>query len=109
MENKRQIGPANFQAGVWEAAKKIPKGKVAAYKILASALGKPGAARAVGNALNKNRHTEVPCHRVIRSDGKIGGFTGGTEAKEKKLRRESVKIVNGKIDLKIYGFGRFHS
>lgn len=61
------------------------------YAEVAQAIGKPRAARAVGNALNKNPFApRVPCHRVIRSDGTLGGFASGTAAKRALLRREGV-------------------
>ena len=58
------------------------------YAEVARAAGYPGAARAVGNALNKNHDPSVPCHRVIRSDGNVGGYNRGTEQKIKLLRKE---------------------
>jgi len=58
------------------------------YAEVARAIGKPKAARAVGNALNKNRNPEIPCHRVVRSDGKIGGYNKGTKLKIRLLQSE---------------------
>lgn len=58
------------------------------YKEVALLVGYLGAYRAVGNVLNKNRDTEVPCHRVIRSDGKAGGYSGGPEKKIRILKQE---------------------
>ena len=80
-----------FQIKVWKYLKKIPKGKVKTYKEVAIEINKPKAARAVANACGKNPYApRVPCHRVIRSDGTIGGFsaTGGTKAKKKLLKKE---------------------
>lgn len=77
-----------FKQKVYEVVRKIPKGKVMTYKEVAEALGNPSSARAVGNALNKNRFKDVPCHRVIRSDGSIGGYNGGTYKKIKLLTEE---------------------
>ena len=68
--------------------KKIPKGQVLTYKEVARLIGKPLAYRAVGNALNKNPFKEVPCHRVIRSDGKTGGYARGAKEKIKMLKSE---------------------
>ena len=71
--------------------KKIPKGRVKTYKQVANAINKPKAARAVANACAKNPYSpKVPCHRVIRSDGTLGGFSGpgGTKAKKKLLKKE---------------------
>ena len=70
---------------------KIPKGKVKTYKEVAIAINKPKAARAVANACGKNPYApKVPCHRVISSDGSLGGFSapGGIKAKKKLLKKE---------------------
>ena len=77
-----------FTERVYDVVRKIPKGKTLTYGQVAAAIGSPGAARAVGNSLNKNRHKDVPCHRVIRSDGSIGGYAWGAEAKKEILTRE---------------------
>lgn len=77
-----------FQQKVYEVVKKIPKGKVLTYKQVAEKMGNPNAVRAVGNALNKNRSKDVPCHRVVRSDGKTGGYYWGAEAKVRILKKE---------------------
>lgn len=77
-----------FQEKVYRVVKKIPRGKVLSYKEVAKRAGKPKAYRAVGNILNKNMDPKVPCHRVIRSDGKIGGFRDGSSFKIKKLNEE---------------------
>lgn len=77
-----------FQEKVYSIVKKIPRGKVLTYKEVAKLSGRPKAYRAVGNILNKNHDSKVPCHRVIRSDGKIGGYNGGNFAKRKKLIEE---------------------
>ena len=68
------------------------------------AVGSPKSARAVGNAMNKNKNREVPCHRVVRSDGSIGGFAFGSEKKTEMLKKEGVEIVGGKMDLDKFGF-----
>ena len=87
-----------FQEKVWRATSRIPKGKVSTYSEIAKKIGKPKAARAVGNALNRNPYApKVPCHRVVRSDGSIGGFAGGTAKKIKMLSGEGVEIRNGKV------------
>ena len=70
---------------------KIPKGKVKTYKEVAIGIKMPKSARAVGNACGKNSYApKVPCHRVIRSDGTLGGFSalGGTKTKKKLLKKE---------------------
>lgn len=80
--------PSQFQAKVYAVVKKIPLGKTLTYKQVAKLIGNPEGYRAVGNALNKNCNPDVPCHRVIRSDGKIGGFNRGSERKKKILKQE---------------------
>ena len=90
---------------VYEELRKVPKGKVTTYKKLAVSLGTK-AYRAVGSALKNNPYApEVPCHRVVKSDGSIGGFMGkqtGEEVARKivLLRNEGIEIVGMKIDLK---------
>ena len=87
-----------FQKAVWEATRKIPKGKVTTYAAIAKLIGRPKAVRAVGNALNKNPYApKVPCHRVVKSDGGLGGFAGGAKKKKMLLEKEGVKIKNDKI------------
>jgi methylated-DNA-[protein]-cysteine S-methyltransferase len=92
----------SFTNSVFVKTKLIPRGKVSTYKLLAKAIGNQKAARAAGNALNKNRDPKVPCHRVARSDGAIGGFRDGAAAKIKILRKEGVNIISDKISLKKY-------
>ena len=80
-----------FQLKVWKYLKSIPKGKVKTYKQVAIGINRPKAARAVANACAKNPYApKVPCHRVIRSDGTLGGFSspGGTKTKKKLLKKE---------------------
>ena len=84
-----------FQIKVWKYLKTIPEGKVITYKQLAKAINRPKAARAVANACAKNPYApKIPCHRVIRSDGGLGGYSGpgGIKQKIKLLRSEKVKI-----------------
>lgn len=79
-----------FQQKVYDFVKTIPKGKTATYKEVAVAIGCPRAYRAVGNALNHNPNIGiVPCHRVIRSDGKIGGYVLGTRKKIELLLNDT--------------------
>ena len=69
----------------------IPKGQVMTYQAVAAAAGRPAAARAVANIMASNYDPGVPCHRVIRSDGRLGGYNrGGTTAKAKLLQSEGV-------------------
>ena len=84
-----------FQKKVWNEVKKIPKGEVRTYKEIAAAIGKPNSARAVANACGKNpKPIEIPCHRVIRSDGCLGGYSGkgGVYTKRKLLKREGISL-----------------
>ncbi len=78
----------SFTERVYDVVRKIPKGETLTYGQVARAIGSPGASRAVGNALNKNRNHDVPCHRVIRSDGSVGGFALGTKKKTAILKEE---------------------
>lgn len=77
-----------FQEKIYSIVKKIPKGKVLTYKEVARRAGRPLAFRAVGNILNKNYDPSIPCHRVIRSDGKLGGYNRGRGKKVLILRKE---------------------
>ena len=82
----------NFQRTVWKEISKIPFGETRTYKDLAIAIGKPNSSRAVANACGKNPYPVIiPCHRVIRSDGKLGGYSGvgGIKRKQKLLDIES--------------------
>ena len=81
--------------------KRVPKGKVVTYKSIAKKF-KTKSYRAVGNAMNKNHHKDVPCHRVINSNGNVGGFARGATIKIKLLKSEGVNIKDNKIDLKEY-------
>ena len=89
------LSGTKFQIKVWNYLKKIPKGKVETYKQVAKGIGMPKAARAVANACGKNPYApKIPCHRVIRSDGSLGGYSGrgGIQQKLKLLRSEKVAI-----------------
>ena len=91
----KNIKGTDFQKMVWSEITKIPKGKTITYKELAVKIGKPKAYRAVANACAKNPLLEIiPCHRVIRGDGKMGGYKGknGIERKKRLLINEGVKI-----------------
>ena len=95
MVYKKQLIGTDFQIKVWNAISKIPKGKVKTYKELARSIRKPKASRAVANACGKNPFPiKIPCHRVIRSDGRLGGYSGngGIKTKRKLLRSEGVFI-----------------
>ncbi len=78
-----------FEKKVYKAVSRIPRGKVRSYKQIAEDIGSPRAYRAVGNALNKNPYIgQVPCHRVVRSTGAIGGFQKGAQLKLRLLKKE---------------------
>jgi methylated-DNA-[protein]-cysteine S-methyltransferase len=82
-----------FEKKVYKAVSKIPRGKVRSYKQIAEDIGSPHAYRAVGNALNKNPYIgQVPCHRVVRSNGTIGGFQKGAQLKLRLLKKEGVSF-----------------
>ncbi len=87
----KKLNGTKFQISVWKEIKKIPKGQTKTYKDIAVALKKPKSSRAVANACGKNPLLiEIPCHRVIRSDGKLGGYSGkgGINQKRKLLKEE---------------------
>lgn len=90
---------------IYEAVKRIPKGKVATYGQVAEMAGNKKMARAVGNALHKNPEPGIiPCHRVVDSNGKLAGAFafGGANVQKKLLEAEGVKVVDGKVDLNKY-------
>ena len=90
----------NFQIKIWEALLRIPFGELASYHGIAKAIGQPKAVRAVGSA-NGDNHVAVliPCHRVIRSDGSLGGYAGGLDRKKKLLEAEGAKAEQRRLDL----------
>ncbi|MDC1158559.1 methylated-DNA--[protein]-cysteine S-methyltransferase [Pelagibacteraceae bacterium] len=84
-----------FQLKVWNYLKKIPLGSVTTYSQVAKAIGKPLAVRAVANAIGKNPYApKIPCHRVIRSDGSLGGYSGkgGVKTKKLLLKKEGISL-----------------
>lgn len=99
---------------IYAAVRRIPRGRVATYADISRAIGHPRAWRHVGNVLNRNRDPQTPCHRVVRSDGTVGGFgfpdlsagnlakAGGTARKIQKLRHEGIRIIGSRIDLRRY-------
>ncbi len=96
--------PTDFETAVYQAVRSIPAGKVSSYGRIAMDISR-GTARSVGTALAKNPFApEVPCHRVVRADGSLGGFHGETAGprlleKSEMLRREGVPFLNdGKVD-----------
>ena len=91
---------SEFQSRVLKLVSMVPRGKVTTYKELARALGKPLAYRAVANALARNPYLiKIPCHRVVRSNGKIGWYKLGEKRKVELLSEEGVMIEKRKVDL----------
>ena len=91
---------------IYEAVKKIPKGKVATYGQIAAMAGEPKMARAVGNALHKNPDPDnIPCYRIVNSKGKLSGefAFGGAGAQAKLLEADGIRVKDGKVDLDKYG------
>lgn len=81
-----------FTEKVFDVVKKIPCGQTLTYKVVAEKAGNIKASRAVGNILHQNYDSKIPCHRVIRSDGKFGGYNRGAKKKKALLRQEGVVI-----------------
>ena len=84
-----------FQLKVWSYLRKIPRGSLKTYSQVAKAIGKPRAVRAVANAIGKNPYApKIPCHRVIRLDGSLGGYSGkgGIKTKRFLLKKEGVTL-----------------
>jgi methylated-DNA-[protein]-cysteine S-methyltransferase len=98
----------NIDKKIYKKLLEVPKGKITTYGELAKAVGLKNGQRTVGKIMNKNPYPVIiPCHRVVKSDGKIGGYAYGEEIKSDMLTREGIVIKNGKIlDLKnkIYRF-----
>jgi methylated-DNA-[protein]-cysteine S-methyltransferase len=93
----------SFNEKCYSVLVEVPKGKVTTYKEIAHKLNSK-AYRAVGNAMNHNPYApKIPCHRVVNSDGRVGGFASGVKRKIEMLRKEGIEIdKNNKIDLKKY-------
>ncbi len=90
-----ELKGSEFQLKVWSYLKKIPRGRVKTYYEVAKAIKKPLAVRAVANAIGKNPYApKIPCHRVIRSDGSLGGYSGkgGVKTKRFLLQKEGITL-----------------
>ena len=90
-----KLAGTKFQLKVWAYLSKIPRGRVKTYSQVAKAIGKPLAIRAVANAIGKNPYPpKIPCHRVIRSDGSLGGYSGKGGVKRKRflLKKEGIRL-----------------
>ncbi len=93
----------DFTEQVYTVVRRIPKGRVLTYADVARIIERPKAVRAIGNALHKNPELIVmPCHRVVRSNGAMGGYAKGLHAKVALLKKEGVAVENGKVDLDKY-------
>ncbi|MFQ5647638.1 MAG: MGMT family protein [Candidatus Aenigmatarchaeota archaeon] len=91
---------------VFRLLRKVPKGRVTTYKALAERAGT--SPRAVGRAMARNRHPDaVPCFKVVRSDGSLGGYSGpgGVREKIRRLEREGIEVKKGKIEERYFFFG----
>jgi len=91
----QKLKGTDLEKRVWQEVAKIPKGRVITYKELAKKVGRPRAVRAVANAVGKNPFAPtIPCHRVVRSDGGLGGYSGkgGVKAKVSLLKKEGVVL-----------------
>ena len=96
MLNDMRMTP--FTRSVLRMLQRIPVGYVVTYKTVAQLVGHPMAVRAVANAIGKNTDPKrVPCHRVICSDGRLGGYRWGVAAKQRRLTEEGVGIQNGRV------------
>lgn len=90
-------GGTDFEKAVWNALREIPYGETRTYKWLAEKIGKPSASRAVGRALSRNPiPIIIPCHRIIESDGSLGGYSGGIDIKRRLLDMEYYVKLSGK-------------
>ena len=92
---------------IYEAVKRIPKGKVASYSQVAVMAGNPRMCRAVGNALHHNPDPEnIPCYRVVNAKGELSGAFafGGADEQERRLAADGIPVINGKVDLEKYGY-----
>jgi len=98
----------NLDKRIYRKLSEVPKGKITTYGELAKAVGMKNGQRAVGRIMNKNPYPVIiPCHRVVKSDGKVGGYAYGEEIKSNMLQKEGIEIKNGKIsdlEKKIYRF-----
>jgi len=87
------------------AVRRIPRGRVTTYKEVAKVVGRPKAWRVVAQVLARNpKLIEIPCHRVIKSNGEVSGYKLGVRKKIELLRAEGVEVIGRKIDLKRFGF-----
>ncbi len=97
-QNKSRDKLTDFELKVLKKLARVPVGRVVTYGELAKAVSCPGASQAVGNAVRKNPWApEVPCHRVVKSNGQVGGYARGTRKKIEVLKKEGIDIKREKI------------
>jgi len=89
--NRNFQSKSSIKENVFAVVKNIPQGRTLTYKQVAKLIGRPNAYRAVGNILHANYDPAIPCHRVIRSDGKTGGYNRGAEKKKELLAEETIR------------------
>ena len=98
----------NLSELVYKKLTKVPEGNVTTYSELAKAVGLKNGQRAIGQIMKKNPFPVIiPCHRVVKSDGKVGGYAYGVKVKTNMLKKEGIQIKDGKIlewDKKFYKF-----
>ena len=95
MPRPRELTVSPFQRRVYAVVRRIPRGEVRSYQWVARQLGNPGLARAVGQALTRNPWPHrVPCHRVIRADGRLGGYAWGPSKKRRLLEQERRAVLH---------------
>ncbi len=104
----RKKSQMNLKNKIYNKLKQVPKGKVITYKELAKAVNsKSKAYRYVGMCMAQNKDTKhIPCYKVVKSNGQIGEYSGngGMSGKIKLLKKDGIKVVNGRVDLKQYGW-----
>jgi len=86
-----------FRKKIFKIVAQIPKGRISTYQEVAKTLGSPRACRGVGSALNKNTDYRIPCHRVIKADGHVGGFRLGSKKKIWLLKNEGIEIKKDRV------------
>ena len=91
------MSPTDFTSRVLAAVCRIPPGRVATYGDIARVAGRPRAARAVGNIMRGCNRPDVPCHRVVAANGRLGGYGGNVQLKRSLLRAEGVQVVGSRI------------
>jgi methylated-DNA-[protein]-cysteine S-methyltransferase len=96
IENK-SMKKKSFKERVYNIVRRVPKGKVITYKRVAEKAGSPRAYRAVGSLMHRNPFSSVPCHRVVKSDGSVGGFSSGVRRKIMLLKKEGLRFRGKRI------------